>query len=93
MVRAPSLIPKKAGERVKTNRRDAVKLVRSSRVGDLSAVYVPTVADEAFHDLACAWMTAKDDLRQARQRLKSFLLAHDVRYAGHVDWDLLTDAG
>ena len=82
MVRAPSLIPRKPGERVKTDRRDAVKLVRSLRAGDLSAVYVPTVEDEAFRDLARAWMTAKDDLRQARQRLKSFLLAHDVRYAG-----------
>ena len=82
MVCAPSLIPRKPGERVKTDRRDAVKLVRSLRAGDLSAVYVPTVEDEAFRDLARAWMTAKDDLRQARQRLKSFLLAHDVRYAG-----------
>lgn len=86
MVCAPSLIPKKPGERVKTDRRDAVKLVRSIRAGDLSAVCVPTVEDEAFRDLARAWMTAKDDLRQARQRLKSFLLAHDVRYAGHADW-------
>lgn len=86
MVCAPSLIPRKPGERVKTDRRDAVKLVRSLRAGDLSAVYVPTVEDEAFRDLARAWMTAKDDLRQARQRLKSFLLAHDVRYAGHADW-------
>ena len=80
IVCAPSLIPRKPGERVKTDRRDAVKLVRSLRAGDLSAVYVPTVEDEAFRDLARAWMTAKDDLRQARQRLKSFLLAHDVRY-------------
>jgi transposase len=69
----PSLIPRKPGERVKTDRRDAVKLVRSLRAGDLSAVHVPTVEDEAFRDLARAWMTAKDDLRQARQRLKSFV--------------------
>jgi transposase len=86
MVCAPSLIPRKPGERVKTDRRDAVKLVRCLRAGDLSAVCVPTVEDEAFRDLARAWMTAKDDLRQARQRLKSFLLAHGVRYAGHADW-------
>ncbi|MGF6595311.1 transposase [Paraburkholderia sp. GAS448] len=86
MVCAPSLIPRKPCERVKTDRRDAVKLVRSLRAGDLSAVHVPTVEDKAFRDLARAWMTAKDDLRQARQRLKSFLLAHDVRYSSHADW-------
>jgi len=86
MVCAPSLIPKKPGERVKTDRRDAVKLVRALRAGDLSAVHVPDVEDEAFRDLARAWAAAKMDLRQARQRLKSFLLAHGVRYAGHADW-------
>jgi len=63
-----------------------VLVSRSLRAGDLLAVYVPTVEDEAFRDLARAWMTAKEDLRQARQRLKSFLLADDVRYAGHADW-------
>ena len=64
MVCAPSLIPRKPGERVKTDRRDAIKLVRSLRAGDLSAVYVPSVEDEAFRDLARAWATARDDLRQ-----------------------------
>lgn len=54
LVCAPSLIPKKLGERVKTDRRDAIKLVRSLRAGDLSAVYVPSVEDEAFRDLARA---------------------------------------
>ena len=86
MVCAPSLIPRKPGERVKTDRRDAVKLVRSLRAGDLSAVYVPGVEDGAFRDLARAWVTAKDDLRHARQRLKAFLLSHSVRYAGRADW-------
>jgi len=86
MVCAPSLIPKKPGERVKTDRRDAVKLVRSLRAGDLSAVYVPTVDDEAFRDLSRAWVTAKDDLKRARQRLKAFLLSHGVRYTGRADW-------
>jgi transposase len=70
---------------VKTDRRDAVKLVRSLRAGDLSAVHVPSIEDEAFRDLAClpaarAWAAVREDLRQARQRLKSFLLAHGVRY-------------
>jgi transposase len=78
MVCAPSLIPKKPGERVKTDRRDAVKLVRSLRAGDLSPVYVPTVDDEAFRDLARAWVSVKDDLKRARQRLKGFLLLHGV---------------
>jgi transposase len=86
MVCAPSLIPKKPGERVKTDRRDAVKLVRSLRAGDLSAVYVPSVEDEAFRDLSRAWVNAKDDLKRARQRLKAFLLSHGVRYSGRADW-------
>ncbi|WMY11038.1 IS110 family transposase [Paraburkholderia phenoliruptrix] len=86
MVCAPSLIPRKPGERVKTDRRDAVKLVRSLRAGDLSAVYVPSVEDEAFRDLARAWVSAKDDLKRARQRLKAFLLSHGVRYVGRADW-------
>lgn len=86
MVCAPSLIPRKPGERVKTDRRDAIKLVRSLRAGDLSAVYVPSVEDEAFRDLARAWASARNDLKQARQRLKSFLLTHGVRYIGRADW-------
>ncbi|MDR3383244.1 IS110 family transposase [Cupriavidus basilensis] len=86
MVCAPSLIPRKPGERVKTDRRDAMKLVRSLRAGDLSAVYVPTVEDEAFRDLARAWVSAKTDLKQARQRLKSFLLTHGIHYIGRADW-------
>ncbi|CAN7677245.1 IS110 family transposase [Cupriavidus necator] len=86
MVCAPSLIPKKPGERVKTDRRDAVKLVRSLRAGDLSAVYVPSVEDESFRDLSRAWVSAKDDLKRARQRLKAFLLSHGVRYTGRADW-------
>ncbi|WP_134143892.1 IS110 family transposase [Paraburkholderia sp. BL6665CI2N2] len=86
MVCAPSLIPKKPGDRIKTDRRDAIKLVRSLRAGDLSAVYVPSVEDEAFRDLARAWVSAKDDLKRARQRLKAFLLLHGVRYAGSANW-------
>jgi transposase len=64
MVCAPSLIPRKPGDRVKTDRRDAFKLVRSMRAGDLSAVHVPSVEDEAFRDLARAWSSARDDLKQ-----------------------------
>lgn len=85
MVCAPSLIPRKPGERVKTDRRDAAKLVRSLRAGDLSPVHVPTVEDEAFRDLVRTWGAARQDLKQARQRLKAFLLGHDVRYTGRAD--------
>jgi len=83
---APSLIPKKAGDRVKTDRRDAEKLVRLLRMNDLSFVHVPDERDEAFRDLVRAWGAAKQDLRHARQRLKSFLLVHGVRYTGNADW-------
>jgi transposase len=84
--RAPSLIPKKPGERVKTDRRDAIKLVRALRAGDLSAVYVPGVEDEAFRDLARAWSATKDDLKQARQRLKSFPATARCAYTGSANW-------
>jgi transposase len=50
------------------------------RAGDLSVAYVPSVDDEAFRDLARAWVSAKDHLKRARQRLKAFLLSHGVRY-------------
>ncbi|MGH8454222.1 MAG: IS110 family transposase [Nevskiales bacterium] len=86
VVCAPSLIARKAGDRVKTDRRDAEKLVKALRMDDLSAVHVPDERDEAFRDLVRAWGAAKQDLKQAKQRLKSFLLAHGVRYSGHADW-------
>jgi transposase len=86
MVCAPSLIARKPGDRVKTDRRDAIMLVKARRSGDLTRVHVPDVADEAMRDLVRAWSAAKQDLRQARQRLKSFLLVHDVRYAGIANW-------
>jgi transposase len=84
---APSLIPKKAGDQVKTDRRDAEKLVRQLRVGDLSFVHVPDERDEAFRDLVRAWGAAKEDLKRAKQRLKSFLLVHGVRYEGKATWN------
>jgi len=83
---APSLIAKKPGDRVKTDRRDAEKLVRALRMDDLAYVHVPDARDEAFRDLMRAWSGAKDDLKKAKQRLKSFLLVHGVRYTGMADW-------
>jgi transposase len=81
---APSLIPKKAGDRVKTDRRDAVQLARLMRSGDLTPVYVPTVEDEAIRDLCRAREDALRDLKAAKLRLKAFLLRHDIRYTGQA---------
>ncbi|EIQ55762.1 putative transposase [Shigella dysenteriae 225-75] len=67
--------------------------MRSLRAGDLSAVYVPGIEDEAFRDLARAWASARDDLRHARQRLKSFLLVHGSIMSGEQIGALHTDAG
>jgi transposase len=83
---APSLIPKKPGDRVKTDRRDAVQLARLARAGDLTAVYVPTVEDEAIRDLSRAREDAISDLKAAKFRLKAFLLRHDIRYTGRTTW-------
>jgi transposase len=83
---APSLIPKKAGGRVKTDRRDAVPLARLMRSGDLTPVYVPTVEDEAIRDLSRAREDAIGDLKTAKFRLKAFLLRHDIRYTGRATW-------
>jgi transposase len=71
---APSLIPKKAGDRVKTDRRDAVQLARLMRSGDLTPVYVPKVEDEAIRDLSRAREDTLHDLKTAKFRLKAFLL-------------------
>jgi transposase len=83
---APSLIPKKAGDRVKTDRRDAVQLARLMRSGDLTPVYVPQVEDEAIRDLTRARGDAVGDLKAAKFRLKAFLLRHDIRYPGRSTW-------
>src|SRR5437870_6763283 len=70
----PSLIPRKPGDRVKTDKRDAVTLARLARSGDLTPVYVPDVPDEAIRDLARAREDALHDLNAARFRLKALLL-------------------
>jgi transposase len=84
---APSLIPKKSGDRVKTDRRDAVQLARLMRSGDLTPVYVPTVEDEAIRDLTRAREDTIGDLKAAKFRLKAFLLRHDIRYTGRATWN------
>jgi transposase len=84
---APSLIPKKPGDRIKTDRRDAGQLARLARSGDLTAVYVPKVADEAIRDLTRAREDAISDLKDAKCRLKAFLLRQDIRYVGRANWN------
>jgi transposase len=83
---APSLTPKKPGDRVKTDRRDAVQLARLMRSGDLTAVYVPEVEDEAIRDLARAREDTIRDRKAAKNRLKAFLLRQDIRYDGRANW-------
>jgi transposase len=94
---APALIPRKPGERVKTNRRDARKLVELGRAGLLTAVQPPTPEDEAVRDLARARDDAREDLQRCRHRLGKLLLRRGLHYSGrnwtraHRQWvDRLT---
>src|SRR5437667_7238116 len=76
---APTLVPVKAGDRVKTDRRDAEKLARSHRSDDLTAVWVPDEGSEALRELVRAREAAKQDQLRARHRLSKFLLRHGRR--------------
>src|SRR6202163_4186121 len=76
---APTLVPVKAGDRIKTDRRDALKLARSYRAGELTPVWVPDAAHEALRDLVRAREAAKKDELRARNRLTKFLLRHGKR--------------
>lgn len=88
IVVAPSLIPKKSGNRIKNDRRDAEMLARLHRAGELTPVYVPHVEDEAMRDLSRAREDAKSAERKARQQLNSFLLRSGFRYSGKTLWSL-----
>jgi transposase len=83
---APSSVPKRSGDRVKTDRRDAMMLARLARAGELTAVRVPDLVDEAVRDLVRARDDAVREQRNARHRLKALLLRHGVRYAGKTAW-------
>jgi transposase len=83
---APSLIPKKAGDRIKTDRRDALMLARLHRAHELTPVWVPDGEHEALRDLTRARGDMKDAERRARQRLLAFLLRHGRRYDGKSNW-------
>jgi transposase len=85
-VAAPSLIPMKAGDRVKTDRRDALMLAKLHRAGELTAVWVPDSAHEAMRDLIRSRATAVRVLAKARQHLQGFLLRHGRVYAGKKGW-------
>ncbi|GLR69009.1 hypothetical protein GCM10010909_36910 [Acidocella aquatica] len=85
---APSLIPMKASDRVKTDRRDAMMLAKLHRAGELTAVWVPDQAHEAMRDLVRARMTAVRVLGKARQHLQGFLLRHERVYPGPRAWPL-----
>lgn len=76
---APTLVPVKSGDRVKTDRRDALKLARNYRAGELTSVWVPDAAHEALRDLVRAREAAKKDQLRARHRLIKFLLRHGRR--------------
>jgi len=89
LVVAPSLIPKRPGDKVKNDRRDAVELARLLRSGDLTPVYVPSIEDEAIRDLCRARDAARLTLKDAKLRLKSFLLRLGLNYTGRANW---TDA-
>ena len=86
IVVAPSLIPVKAGDRVKTDRRDAVMLAKLHRAGELTAVWVPDAAHEAMRDLVRARATAVRVAGKARQHMQGFLLRHGRIYPGKKGW-------
>src|SRR5271155_1037613 len=88
VVVAPSLIPRKPGDRIKTDRRDAINLAKLHRAGELTAVWVPDQAHEAIRDLVRARLAAVRSLRQARQQLSGFLLRHGRHY-NRPAWTLM----
>lgn len=83
---APSMIPRKPGDRVKTDRRDAVMLARLLRAGELTAIWTPDEEQEAMRDLIRARKRAKDAVKVAKQQLLSFLLRHGLTYGTGKYW-------
>jgi transposase len=86
---APSLIPTKSGDHVKTDKKDAIKLARLHRAGELVSVFVPDETDEAVRDLCRARVDAIDDRRRAKTRLLALLRRLGFKYSGKTTW---TDA-
>jgi len=79
---APSLIPRRSGDRIKTNRRDSLSLAKLLRAEELTSIWVPDEAHEAVRDLVRARSSAVSDLGRCRQRIRSFLLRHGIIYSG-----------
>ena len=85
---APSLIPHKPGERIETDKRDALKLARLHRAGELKPIYIPDQEDEMVRDLCRSRTDAVEDMRRAKQQLTAFLLRNGHRYTGKTTWSL-----
>lgn len=83
---APSLIPKKPGDKIKTDKRDALNLTRLLKNADIAPIYVPEPEDEAVRDLSRIRETAMHDLKKAKQRMKLFLLRNNINYGGSDRW-------
>jgi transposase len=83
---APSNTPRRVRDRIKTDRRDCLKLAGLARAGELTPIYVPDAADEAMRDLVRAREDAVNVQRQVRHRLGALLLRNDIRYAGKTAW-------
>lgn len=83
---APSKVPRKPGDRVKTDRRDADQLARLYRAGELTGIYIPDARDEAVRDFLRARFQTGRQQHRARQQLKMFLLRHNIRYSGKTSW-------
>ncbi len=86
VVIAPSLIPRRSGDRIKTDRRDALQLARLHRAGELIPIYVPRPEDEAIRDLVRCREDARIARHKARQQLKALLLRNGIRYEGKSSW-------
>lgn len=83
---APSLIPQRAGDRIKTDKRDALKLARLHRVGELKPIHIPDHKDEMVRDLCRARTDAVEDMRRIKQQLTAYLLRNGHRYTGKTNW-------
>jgi len=83
---APSLIPKKPGDKVKTDKRDALRLAKLLKTEELTPIYVPETEDESIRDLSRARETAMKDLNDARFQLKAMLLRNNINYKGKANW-------
>jgi transposase len=85
---APSLIPKKPGERIKTDKRDALKLAKLLKIEELTPIYVPEPEDEAVRDLSRSRETAMNDLKDAKYQLKALLLRNNINSKVKDNWSL-----